>query len=208
MVKVVLLEDQIIARVGLRSILHECGDMLVVAEFANPSEFFLHYGKLLDAQLLILDISMPGMSGLDVLKELGKRNCTIPVLVLSIYPCRLYGKQAGDLGAKGYLTKDCSREELIAEIRRIVGIGDQNGKQIQTPSTDIAYAMESGFLEKLSVREREVFHALCVGQSCKEIAYDLGLSVKSVTTYKSRLMKKIGAASLNDILRIGMTIDW
>ena len=101
MVKVVLLEDQIIARVGLRSILHECGDMLVVAEFANPSEFFLHYGKLLDAQLLILDISMPGMSGLDVLKELGKRNCTIPVLVLSIYPSRLYGKQPGQQGAKG-----------------------------------------------------------------------------------------------------------
>jgi DNA-binding NarL/FixJ family response regulator len=207
-IKIAMIDDQIIVRTGLKTLLQEQDDFEVMVECSSSDEAMNRYEALLVCDIVILDISMPQMSGLDLLKELGKRAFPIPVLVLSVYPDRVYGKKVKELGAQGYLTKDCSVQELVDEVVRIVERGTKDEKISGEDTSLGSQDVYSGFLEMLSDREREVFRLLSYGSTIKEIAYELGISIKSVTTYKSRLMEKLEVESLHDILRIGMTINW
>ena len=208
MIRIALIDDQIIIREGLKTILQEYDELSVAMEFSTAGDAIERYEELLSCQIIILDISMPQRSGLEFLKELYQRDFPIPILILSVYPNRVFEEKAKEFGAQGYLNKNCSVETLISEIYRIVGYkhthtGETAGAIDQPQMNDTP-----GLLETLSIREREVFRLLCDGKTTKEIAFVLNISIKSVATYKTRLMEKLGVDSLQGLLRIGMTIDW
>jgi DNA-binding NarL/FixJ family response regulator len=145
-----------------------------------------------ECDVVLLDMSLPDMHGLEVLKQLKQTYPTLPVLVFSVHPEQQYAVRAIKVGAAGYLTKDCESEELIAAIRKVaqgrryisLSIGEQLAIELTTDTSHPVHAT-------LSDREYQILKMLGVGKTVKEIAYDLSLSVKTVSTYRTRMLSKM-----------------
>jgi len=152
--------------------------------------------------LMILDIALPDKHGLDVLKEAKLLQPKLPVLMLSLYPEREFAWRAFKAGASGYLTKDRAPSELMAAVRRIL----QGGRYITDALADqIASILETGesgqLHERLSDREMQVLRLLGKGQSISAIAAHMSLSVKTVSTYRSRLLEKLELRSTGELVK-------
>ncbi|MGB2764101.1 MAG: response regulator transcription factor [Candidatus Aminicenantaceae bacterium] len=191
MIKILIADDHPIVRKGLKEIIEETSDM-VVADEANNGEEAL--GKVLksDLDVVVLDISMPGMSWIDILKKIKKEKPELSVLVLSMHPEELYAVQVFRAGASGYLTKQSTPDELLAAIRKI----STRRKYISTSLAEkLAYDLENDANgpphETLSNREYEVMCFIATGKTVKEIAEKLKLSVKTISTYRSRILEKM-----------------
>ncbi|MGH0053532.1 MAG: LuxR C-terminal-related transcriptional regulator [Sphaerochaetaceae bacterium] len=198
MIRVILVEDQSLFRKGLISIMEKFDDVQVIAEYADGKEFFLDSKKLSTdmCDLIFLDLSLPWKSGLEILEELKACGRTLPpVCILSMFPPAFYLEKTKELGVRGYLTKDCNPTTLHKAIRTIT---DGNS---YFPENEIQ-AEQPFVFSNLSGRETEVFKLLTKGLTIKEIAYELQISVKSVSTYKSRLMEKLGVESLSDLYKM------
>ncbi len=207
MTNIIVVEDHSLFRQGLITILEEQHEVEVVAQYQNGKEFIeaLEIKAIPKADMIFLDISMPWLSGLEVLKIIERKGYIIPpICMLSMYPEHFYLKQVKELGAKGYLNKDIAIEDLRTAIDSIVTGGfafsdeRQSKKNKETPS---------GYLENLSSREVEVFKCLTQGMTVKEIAFDLDISVKTISTYKTRLMDKLGAETLSDLLKLALMYE-
>jgi len=191
MIKILIADDHPIVRKGLKEIIEETSDM-VVADEANNGEEAL--GKVLKSNLdvVVLDISMPGMSWIDILKKIKKEKPELSVLVLSMHPEEQYAVQVFRAGASGYLTKQSTPDELLAAIRKI----STRRKYISTSLAEkLAYDLENDANgpphETLSNREYEVMCLIATGKTVKEIAEKLKLSVKTISTYRSRILEKM-----------------
>ncbi|NQT80893.1 MAG: response regulator transcription factor [Candidatus Aminicenantes bacterium] len=191
MIKILIADDHPIVRKGLKEIIEETSDM-VVADEANNGEEAL--GKVLksDLDVVVLDISMPGMSWIDILKKIKKEKPELSVLVLSMHPEEQYAVQVFRAGASGYLTKQSTPDELLAAIRKI----STRRKYISTSLAEkLAYDLENDAYgpphETLSNREYEVMCFIATGKTVKEIAEKLKLSVKTISTYRSRILEKM-----------------
>ena len=210
MIAIIIVEDHLLVRSGLFSVFDQQNDMVVAAEFPDGREFLQAFDDLPKADVILMDIAMPWVSGLEVLEKLSGQSGVPPVILLSMYPHRTYAAKAKKLGAKGYITKDCSHEELLAAIHSVVRGGSYGLKDWDEDHTEWSHTKEASesVIEGLSQREQEVFRALCMGLTVKEIAYQMGISVKSVSTYKTRLMEKMKLDSLSDLIRIGMSRNY
>ncbi len=198
MTRIIIVEDHLLFRKGLISILEDKLGVSVIAEFSDGKEFLEQVDSLdrSTCDLIFLDLAMPWKSGIDILQELQDRMIKLPPFcILSMYPDVFYLEQTKALGAKGYLSKDCDPDTLFQAIVEIT----QGGSFFLQKTTK---KQQQNLLENLSKRELEVFSLLIRGSSMKEIAYDLHISIKSVSTYKSRLMEKLGADSLSDLLKM------
>ncbi len=207
MISIIIVEDHLLVRSGLISVFEQQTDMVVVAEFPDGKEFLQAFDDLPKADIILMDVAMPWVSGLEVLEKLIGQPRVPPIVLLSMYPHRTYAAKAKKLGARGYITKDCSHEELLEAIRTVVrgesyGLKEWNDDRLEWSLEEKA---SESVIEGLSQREQEVFRALCMGMTVKETAYQLGISVKSVSTYKTRLMEKLKLDSLSDLIRIGMS---
>lgn len=199
MIHVLIADDHSIVREGIKSLLSNVPDILVAAEACNSSEVF---EKIQNAaiDLVILDITMPGQSGLEVLKELKADNPKLPVLILSMHPEEQYGMRVLMAGADGYLTKEAAPEELLSAIRKIT----KGGKYI-TPSLAERLAKnlnrkgrDQGY-QALSDREYEVLSGISRGKTISEIADELYLSVSTVSTYRKRVLEKLNLHTNADL---------
>ncbi len=202
MIRVVVVEDHLLFRKGLISILEAQQRIEVVAEYANGKEFLeaAEGEEVQGSDLVFLDISMPWKSGLEVLQEVSEKGMKIPpVCVLSMYPDQFYLEQVKTLGAKGYLTKDSDLSILESAVEEIV-----EGRTFFLAKEK---KQDVSFLDNLSKRESAVFKLLTQGMTIKEIAYELDISVKSVSTYKSRLMEKLGVESLTDLYKMSLFFE-
>ena len=204
MIHVLIADDHEVVRRGLKDILESERGMRVVAEAASGTEAITLARKTrLDA--IVLDISMPGMSGLDVLKELKTICPDVPVLILSIYPEEQYAIRVLKAGAAGYLTKDAAPEELVAAVRRVI-----SGRKYVSPTLAerLARELEEGTdkqpHERLSDREFQLLLMIARGRTVGEIAIELSLSVKTVSTYRSRVLEKTGMRNNAEIMRYVM----
>lgn len=191
MTRVLIADDHSMVREGLRQIIGKAPGMLVAGEAADGREAL---AKALAEQydVVLLDISMPGVNGLDVLKELKSQKPRLPILILSVHSEETYAARALRTGAAGYLNKDCEPEQLIEAIRG-VALG---GKYISPALAErLACEMEAHAEtpshEKLSDREFQVLHLLASGKTVKEIAEELALAVPSVSTYRARIIGKM-----------------
>jgi len=189
-IKLLIADDHAIFREGLKHILEEHPDIIVADEAGNGQEV-LDYVWKNEYDMILLDIGMPGMPALEVLKQVKNEKPRLPVLVLSMYPEDQYAVRFIRAGASGYLTKESAPEELITAIRKITA-----GRKYITSSVAEKLADEVDDAEKpahhtLSDREFEVFRLIASGKTVKQIADDLYLSVKTISTYRSRILEKM-----------------
>ena len=195
MIQVAIVDDHQIVRTGFRELLSEDSKIRIAFEASSGAEAL---DKLRTAQcdVLLLDISLPGKSGVDVLRTVRQRHPDIKVLILSGFPEESYALAMIRNGANGYLCKDCDREELLRAIHMV-----STGRRYVSPRTAELLADEmsgerSGVLhETLSDRELQVFLRLARGESVSAIAAQLHLSVKTISTYRSRVTEKLNVAS-------------
>lgn len=191
MLKVLLVDDHTIVREGLKQILSETTDMVVAGEAANGIEALQEFSNQ-SYDLVILDISMPGRGGLEVLKELKYMKPHIPVLMLSMFPEEQYAVRALKGGASGYLTKDSAAVELIAAIRKVTKGGKYISSQLaETLACHLDQDSQTVSHELLSDREYQVMLMIAAGKTVSEIADELNLSVKTISTHRSRALQKM-----------------
>jgi two-component system invasion response regulator UvrY len=191
MIRILIADDHPLFREGLRHILAGCPDFHVADEASNGQEVFEKVWNN-EYDLVLLDIAMPGTPGLEVLKRLKIEKPKLPVLVLSMYPEEQYAVRVIKAGASGYLTKESASEELMTAIRRITG-----GRKYITSSIaerladDLEPPAEKPLHDTLSDRELEVFRMMAAGKTTTQIAEELCLSVKTISTYRSRILEKM-----------------
>jgi DNA-binding NarL/FixJ family response regulator len=191
MLRILIADDHPIVRKGLKQILSEESDMGVFGEAQNSQEL-LELVRKQDWDIVILDITMPGRGGIDVLKELKHERPKLPVLMLSVHPEDQYAVRALKAHASGYMTKDSAPEELVKAIRKIL----RGGKYISSTlaeklAFDLETETEKPLHETLSDREHQVLLMIASGKTVSEIAKELSLSVKTIDTYRARILEKM-----------------
>jgi len=199
MIKVGIVDDHAIVRSGLRHFLSEQVDLRVVGEAASGREA-IDLVRTVPIDVLVMDLAMPGHSGIDALAMLRAKAPQMGILILSGYPEAHYAITLIRQGASGYLNKECEPAEIVEAIRTIAlgrryltaAVADLLAQQLHRPGDAPAH-------EQLSERELQVFLRLARGQAPGEIAQALSLSVKTVSTYRTRLLEKLGLASNSDI---------
>lgn len=192
MIRVLFVEDHAIVREGLKQILADTEDIVVANEAVDGEDAIKKVQKG-DFDIVVLDISMPGRSGIEVIKELKALRPKLPVLILSMYPEELYAVRAFKSGASGYLSKESAPTELITAIRKV----SSGGKYISAALAEnlvINLGEDTGksLHDKLSEREYQILCMIASGKTGKEIAADLNLSAKTVSTYRTRILEKMG----------------
>jgi DNA-binding NarL/FixJ family response regulator len=201
---ILVADDHTIIRNGLRKILEDTEDMRVVAEAAHGAEV-MDCVRTLELDLVILDMSMPGRNGLDLLKAIKTENPKLPVLIFSMHPEEQYAVRAIRSGASGYLSKESDGDLLIPALRRVIG-----GHLYVSPKTAELLATDSSPLSdtpthtRLSDREFEVFSRIVQGRSMTDIAHELSLSIKTVSTHKSHIMEKMAMDSTVELVRYAL----
>jgi len=198
-VKVAIVDDHAIVRAGLKQFLSEMVDLRVVGEAASGREA-IDLVRNTEIDVLIMDLSMPGQSGIDALAMIRAKAPDIGILILSGYPEEQYAVNLIRQGASGYLNKECEPMEIVNAIRTIA-----LGRRYISPSVAELIAQQlnrkegAAAHELLSEREFQVFLKLAKGETAGEIAQALSLSVKTVSTYRTRLMEKMNLASNSDL---------
>jgi DNA-binding NarL/FixJ family response regulator len=205
LIRVLLADDHSIVRAGLRRIVEESGDMEVIAEASNGREAIrLVHDELPD--VAVIDISMPGLDGLEVVSQLQRHYPELPILILTMHEEGQYVVRAIQAGARGYITKQSAPEQLVRAIRKVF-----SGSRYLTDEAAEALALqvargsrEQSPLDSLSMRELQVLRRLAMGHTNREIASAYGISIKTVDTYRSRLLKKLNLRNNAEISRFAI----
>jgi DNA-binding NarL/FixJ family response regulator len=199
MIRIAIVDDHAIVRAGLRQFLSEQADFRITGEACNGRET-LDIVRRKDADVILLDLSMPDQSGIELLAAIKAREPDLPVLILSGFPETHYATALLRQGAAGYLNKECDPEEIVTAIRTVC-----RGRKYITPAVGellaegLASNADGPAHEQLSERELQVFLRLARGETVGHIADNMALSVKTVSTYRSRVMEKLKLASNSDL---------
>jgi DNA-binding NarL/FixJ family response regulator len=204
MIRVLIADDHAVVRQGLKQILGDTPEMVVAGE-ATTGQEVLDRVRAEAWDVVILDISMPDRSGLDILKQLRSERPKLPVLVLSMHSEDQYAMRVLKAGASGYLTKDSAPDELVKAIRKVVSGGryvssllaEKLAFEIGTDSSRLPH-------ETLSDREFQVLRGIAAGKSVTEIAAELYLSPKTVSTYRARLLQKMNLGTTAELIHYAM----
>lgn len=202
--KILIADDHAIVRRGLREILADELGRVTFGEACTGAEVLARVWKE-KWDVVLLDITMPGRSGLEVLPELKAARPRLAVLMLSAFPQAEFAVRALKAGASGYLVKESAPEELVAAVRKILAGGRyitaELGEQL---AAELAAGPERPAHETLSDREYQIMKLLATARTVKEIAAELSLSVKTVSTYRARVLKKLGLASNVELARYAL----
>ena len=204
MIRALIADDHAVVRQGLKQILGDTPEMVVAGE-ATTGQEVLDKVRAETWDVVVLDISMPDRSGLDVLKQLRSERPKLPVLVLSMHSEDQYAVRVLKAGASGYLTKDSAPDELVKAIRKVVSGGryvssflaEKLAFEIGTDSSRLPH-------ETLSDREFQVLRLIAAGKSVTEIAAELYLSVKTVSTYRARMLEKMNLGTTAELMHYAM----
>lgn len=205
MIKVLLADDHGMVRAGLRSLIEETGDMEVTAEAADGRQAISQALKH-PVDVAVIDISMPGTDGLEVINQLQAQKPELPILVLTMHEEEQYVVRSISSGAKGYITKRSAPEQLVSAIRQV----HQGGMYLSQEASELlALRVARGErgdspLDSLSNREVQVLRALALGHTNREIAESFHISVKTVDTYRFRLLKKLNLRNNADLSRFAI----
>jgi two-component system invasion response regulator UvrY len=195
MIRILIADDHPIFRQGLKQVLAEAQDMIVADEAGDGHEL-LAKTRNNEYDIVLLDISMPGASGLDLLKQLKIEKPKLPILILSMHPEEQYAVRVLKAGAAGYLTKASAPDELIGAVRKVL----RGGRYITASLAEklvkyLKYNQDLPMYEILSDREYQVLCMIASGKQVKEIASEMALSVKTISTYRSRILEKLNMKS-------------
>lgn len=195
MIRIIVADDHHVVRKGIIQILGESDDMQVVGE-ASDGHQALQVARETGCDVLLLDISMPGKSGLEVLKEIKAEKPSLAVLMLSMYPEEQYAMRALKSGAAGYLTKESAPDELLQALRKVsaggryvtLSLAEKLAFRVDEDSSNSPH-------EALSDREFQVLCQIASGHTISEVASELNLSVKTISTYRTRILEKMGMSN-------------
>jgi DNA-binding NarL/FixJ family response regulator len=201
MIRIVVADDHPIVREGLKQLLSAAGDLAVVGEAQNGTEV-LQRVRALDFDVLLLDMSMPGKSGIELIKQVRAEKPKLRVLVLSMHEEEQYAVRAIKAGASGYLTKESATAQLVSAIRKVAGGGAFITESVaQQLALGAMPQTEGPPHSALSDREFQVFRELVSGKAGSETAAQLNLSVKTVSTHKARIMQKMHMSNPAELIR-------
>ncbi len=204
MIGVLLVDDHKLVRTGVRLILEETSDVRIVGE-AGSGEEAIEQSRALKPDVVLMDVSMPGIGGLEATRKLLARNPSLKIIIVSVHATEPYPLRLLEAGAHGYLTKDCAADEIVTAIRRV-----HAGERYITPAIaqQLALSAVSGSdgspFEQLSQRETQVMLMITAGQSPQTIANRLHLSPKTVSTYRTRLFQKLAVSNDVELMRLAM----
>jgi DNA-binding NarL/FixJ family response regulator len=200
MIRVLIADDHAILRRGLTEILVRDLDEVVCGEAENARQV-IEQVQSREWDLIILDITMPGRSGLDALRDLRKLRPKLPVIVLSMHPEDQYGKRVLKAGASGFMNKESAPEELIKAIRKILAGGRYVSPALaETLAVQLNDETDRALHERLSDREFEVLRKIAVGRTVVQISEELHLSVPTVSTYRTRILEKMGLSTTAELI--------
>jgi DNA-binding NarL/FixJ family response regulator len=200
-IRVVLADDHTIVREGLKQLLSAAGDLQVVAEAVDGHQV-IACARDIEFDVLVLDMSMPGKSGMDLIRQLKAEKPKLRIVVLTMHHENQYAVRAIKAGASGYLTKDSASAQLVHAIRKVAAggafisaeVAEQLARQAQGATGASPH-------ESLSDREFQVLQLLAAGVSLTEIGEQLHLSVKTISTHKARILEKLGVANQAELIR-------
>jgi len=195
-----MVDDHLIVREGIKRIINDIPDMHIISEASNGNDAIeLLLKNTYD--IVLLDISMPILNGLQTLKLIKKYNNTLPVLMLSMHSEEQYAMRSIKAGASGYMTKEVAAKELVSAIRKINDGRKYISKEVaELLATDLYHQDEKDPHENLSDREFEILKMIARGLTTKAIAAELIISPKTVSTYRSRILEKLNIKSTSDII--------
>lgn len=205
MIRIVIADDHTLMREGLKRIF-EGNDEITVVDEAIDGFSVINLVRKGGFDLLLLDLSMPGRSGIDLIRQIRTEAPKLPILVLTMYEEEQYAVRSIRAGAQGYLTKESAGDQLVNAIKKVASgrpyismeVAEQLALGIMTPEKEMPHT-------QLSDREFEVFNLLASGKSITDIGTQLHLSVKTVSTHKSRILTKMGMHSLAEIVQYAVT---
>ena len=203
-IKIIIADDHPLFRRGLKHALEETSDIEVIGEASN-GDSLLSMIKSDNLDMVLLDISMPGKSGLDLLKQLKSEHSKLPILILSVYPEEQYAVRFIKAGASGYLTKESAAEKLAEAIRKIAAGGKYASTAVIEKLAFDFSDSEKPLHETLSDREYQVFGMIAVGKSLTEIGVDLSLSVKTISTHRTRILEKMKMKKNAELIHYAIT---
>jgi len=201
MTRILLIDDHPIVRHGVRRILSDHFNPVFIGE-AGDAESGATQALTEEWDVVVLDITMPGAVGLDVLKHIREQRPLLPILVLSIHPANQFARRALHAGASGYLTKDSAPSELVGAIEDV-----KRGRRYVSEAVKATMGGTKSRLathEALSDREYQALRMLGSGRTVSEISEELGLSVKTVSTYRARVLQKLGMRTNAELMRYVM----
>ena len=201
MINVFIADDHALIREGIKKLLSPFSDIKLVGETADPFEI-IELIKKNNCDILILDLSMPGKNGLDLIKEIKTLYPEIKILVMTMMPEDQFAKRTLKIGASGYLTKESAPEELITAIRKIASgrkyISETLAEKL---AQDLDETAEKPLQDLLSDREFQVMKMMAAGKSQTDIAAELSISVSTINTYRSRILEKLNLKSNAELIR-------
>ena len=207
MIRIVIADDHTIMREGLKRILEGVEDITVVGEATDGFEALSHVRQG-GFDLLMLDLSMPGRSGVELIRQIKDEMPKLPILVLTMYDEEQYAVRSIRAGARGYLTKESAGTQLLSAIRRVA-----SGRAYISPEVaeqlviDASHSGDNLPHKELSNREFEVFNMLVSGKSISDIATNLHLSAKTVSTHKTRILNKMSMGSLSELVQYAVAYN-
>lgn len=206
--KILLVEDHALVRAGMKALMQKIEGIEVVADMGDGLEA-VKYARTAAPDLVLMDIAMPGLNGLDATARIVKESPTTRVILLSMHANEEYLRQALHVGASGYLLKGAELAELELALKTVA-----SGERYLTPAV-AKYAVEAfreksegpvGPLAKLSMRQREILQLVAEGHTTKDIAHRLNLSVKTVETHRSQLMERLDIHDVPGLVRFAMRV--
>ena len=204
MTRILLVDDHPLVRQGIRHVLSSAFDPAVVGEAANAEEGLSEL-RSTEWDVMVLDLALPGTSGLDLLKDLKRERPALPVLVLSMHPQEHFARRAMNAGASGYLTKDSPPHELVKAVEEVMA-----GRQYIHPSVREELARQDHATaeqrphEALSDREYQVLRMIASGLTVSQVATRLSLSVKTISTYRARVLEKMRMKTTAELMHYGI----
>lgn len=205
MIRLVLADDHTIVREGLKQLLGAAGDLQVVGEAQNGHEV-IERVRALDFDVLLLDMSMPGKSGIELIRQVHAEKPKLRILVLSMHEEHQYAVRAIRAGAAGYLTKESASRQLVDAIRKVAAGGAFISSEVAQQLALGAMPGATGPLHaSLSDREFQIFQLIAGGKSVSDIAGRLNLSVKTVSTHKANVLQKMNMSTQAELIRYALT---
>ena len=204
--KILIADDHAILRAGLKHLLADYPDITVGGEAGNGHEA-LAKAQAEHWDVMLLDMTMPGKSGIELIKQLKQQVPKLPILILSMHKEDVYAVRALKAGASGYLCKDNAEEQLVAALRKVAGGGLYITATVaEKLALDVLHGDEQDAPPhtKLSDREYQIFQSIVAGDSVTDIAQKLNLSVKTVSTHKTHILEKMGADSVAELVRYAL----
>jgi DNA-binding NarL/FixJ family response regulator len=199
-----LVDDHAIVRDGLKQILASAFPDAAIAEARDAKEA-LDLATKLKPHVVLLDISLPGQSGLEILKQIKTSEPDSKVLILTMHPEDQYAVRVLKAGASGYLTKEMASEEVATAVKKILAGGRYVSSALaENLASNLHASAERTLHERLSDREYQILRMIGIGKSVKEIAYDLSLSIKTISTYRARVLAKLKFKGNADVIRYAM----